>query len=194
MTERIERQERFGLDESEEGLLLKLLAQIQGKEMSPEVFGALCRIVRFPMVELVLLRRTTTEKLEIFLTQKPADDPDFPGEWHIPGGVARLSEKSPEETLERVIREIGYIDKPIAEILMVPGGAAYSNHARGGDVHIITHKLFSDPTNQWEETEAITGGRWFPIDDLPEPFMAHHRKILLFARMRLFVSSAYMAY
>jgi len=92
------------LTTKEENFAVQLLGKVAGK-FSLAIFYALARILRLPAIELLIIR--WNNGWEVYLTQRPSNDPHFPNEWHVTGGLARLSDNSVLDTLNRVAREVG---------------------------------------------------------------------------------------
>ncbi|TAN45671.1 MAG: hypothetical protein EPN26_16080, partial [Rhodospirillales bacterium] len=67
-----------------------------------ELYGAIARLSISVAVEMVCLRRDpATGKLMVLMTQRAADDPLLPGEWHCPGSITRVGEL-PEDVFRRL--------------------------------------------------------------------------------------------
>lgn len=155
-----------GLTYLEELQLIKLLSKI-GPKFSSEVFNAMASILRLPAFEIILLRKGPYGQ-EVLLQQRPENDVHFPYQFHSPGTIARLSDATQGDTLKRLARtEFG--DENIAKQAVL-AGINFSRHARGGEVHII-HYAFANKDQK-------TKGTWFPVDQLPKPFMEHHRPLI----------------
>lgn len=58
-----------------------------------EIFYEVARLAVLPAVEVVPLR-VRDGVVEVFLTQRPNNDPFWPGEWHNPGAIVRPTDES----------------------------------------------------------------------------------------------------
>ncbi len=58
-----------------------------------EIFYQVARLAVLPAVEVVPLR-VGDGMVEVFLTQRPSNDPFWPGEWHNPGTIVRPTDES----------------------------------------------------------------------------------------------------
>lgn len=59
-----------------------------------DLFIALASKITMPTMELLPVRKGKNGDIEVLLTQRPADDPYWPNEWHIPGTVIRASDNA----------------------------------------------------------------------------------------------------
>ncbi|MFA4872172.1 MAG: hypothetical protein WC610_03925 [Patescibacteria group bacterium] len=157
-----------GLIPEEEQLLINLLGKVTPKNMTAGVFNAVAKIFRLPAIELVCLRLGASARTEVLLSQRPADDPIFPGQWHTSGTIARLSDASPFDSLKRLAKKELGITLDLSALSFT--GICYSNHNRGGEIHIIYVYVFYG--------NAPDNHQFFPIDNLPQPFMEHHHAII----------------
>jgi ADP-ribose pyrophosphatase YjhB (NUDIX family) len=82
-----------------------LLSKLKPGFLPFDIFHAVTRLVATPIVEVVPLRLTAAGKVEVLLLQREANDPVWPGQWHVPGTVVRATDTpgSFDDALERVL-------------------------------------------------------------------------------------------
>lgn len=103
-------QSSVGLSEDEVTQAAELLSRLQPGFLPFKIFHQVTRLVATPIVEIVPLRFTQPNKVEILLLQREADDPAWPGQWHVPGTVIRATDTSGsfDDALQRILsQELG---------------------------------------------------------------------------------------
>jgi len=136
-----------------------------------ELFIALASKITMPTMELLPIRRAENGDVEVLLTQRPADDPYWPNEWHIPGTVIRASDNEGtnfSSGVERVLQNelhgtIKMIGKPRS------AGMKFWDVARGRELD----QMFYFETNA--KDADVVEGKFFPANNLPETTMSHHK-------------------
>ena len=158
--------------------LFKLLAEVNPKESyGTALFDALTRLTVTVAVEAVCLRHTTTE-IEVFLVQRSPSETAYPGEWHCPGSATRPGERE-KDVLDRLEKkEFG--GKLLTRKFV--GNCNIPEEARGH---------FFDPVYLCTlgEAEGLRG-KWFPVNDLPEPTVGHHRNHIIPMAVEAFRASS----
>ncbi len=140
-----------------------------------EIFYALMPQVVSAPIELGVFRRKSS-RLEILLTQRPADDPHFtPNGWHMPGVVMIVTDMSEKDALKRLIStELEH------SFLIAP--------RRVGQFFVNAELCPVRPAQSAlyvAKVQDYTGkGTFFPVRDLPENTLAHH-VVLLQEMLRL---------
>lgn len=83
------------------------LRKLERGYLPRDIFLEVARLTPTLTIELAPLRKRDDGALEIFLTQRPADDPNWASQWHIPGTVIRATdEKGSFKTgFERILRD-----------------------------------------------------------------------------------------
>ena len=160
----------------EEQTLIGLLGKVTPQTMTAGVFNAVAKLFRLPAIELVCFRKGTDDQIEVLLSKRPDDDPLFPGQWHSAGTIARLTDATEMHSLDRLAKtELGILGLTMRTSPRL-AGPCYSCHARGGEVHLI-YVMWLDIL------EPIPAHhQFFPVNNLPEPFMEHHREVIRIAR------------
>lgn len=150
------------LSEQEIDRLVGLLSRLEPGFLPLSVFHAVARLVALPIVEVVPLRVKSAGGVEILLLRRPADDPVWPNQLHVPGTVVRASD------------EPGFFDDALARVLAQElDGTSTSSpvfvksmlhmQARGMEAAQIFWVLV-----EGEPTE----GTFYDADDLPEALVA----------------------
>jgi ADP-ribose pyrophosphatase YjhB (NUDIX family) len=87
--------------------LKKVRALNPQQRVPPELFFA--DILERPSLsaELAVLRQTGESEVEIYLTQRPADDPFYPSQWHGPGCMIKTNQTVAEGVEDIMRRELG---------------------------------------------------------------------------------------
>lgn len=96
---------RTQLSSAESRLLLELLDKCVPGALSPEVFNALGRLVVYPAIELIPLRKNQFGDVEVLLISREASDPVWPSMLHMPGTVLRATDSSIEGAFKRLVRD-----------------------------------------------------------------------------------------
>jgi hypothetical protein len=139
-----------------------------------DLFIALASKITMPTMELLPVRRSENGEVEVLLTQRPADDPYWPNEWHIPGTVIRASDNEGTDFLsgvERVMQnELHGTIKMIGKPQYV--GMKFWDVARGRELD----QIFYFETDA-KDTDVIEG-KFFSADNLPESTMVHHKVMI----------------
>lgn len=155
-------------------LLLDLMEWSPSNNVPLEVFLALNRNTVFPGIDLALIRHRAAVP-EVFLTQRPSNDPYFANMWHLPGAIV-VPGATAETTIEvRVLwPDIGISLSGTPDFLMVRDilkGPPGPNHSpRGQEVYRLYQYVLRDEDKEEVETETR---KFFPLDQIPEPFIAH---------------------
>ena len=139
-------------------LLIDLLERLPSPMPYP-AFRALCKRMPSSACELIVLRRKGLA-IEVLLTQRPENDPDWPGVWHYTGSVIRDTDTCFENALHRVLdTEIrSYLREPpkfIADRL--------TSFKRGLTLQRIYIGILDESTPH--------EGKFFDIKSLPQPFI-----------------------
>ncbi|SRR5258708_4611652 len=153
-----------GLTKTEDEILEQLLSKFRGGRISTPVYTELARIIPQPIVELVLLRERNGI-LETLLIARPKDDIAWPGMYHTPGSVLRVSDFDREDqeplngAFERIITE--ELHATLADTPQFAGNFRRIT-ARGpefGVAYIAELK---------ENAQSFPGHIWYPVDGLAE--------------------------
>ena len=135
-----------------------------GDPFGTKLFNAVARITPSIAFEAVALRHNrATEAIEILLRRRADDDTAYPGEWHAAGSVYRQGEDD-RQVADRLEAEFG---TKISDFKFA--GKFYQSEARGtfhSMVFLIT--LLGEP-------RIDDRHQWFPVSQLPENTVEHHR-------------------
>lgn len=85
--------------------LTELLSKLKPGFLPFSVFHAITRLVATPIIEVVPLRRTVDNQVEILLLKRDEKDPVWPNKLHVPGTVVRASDSTGDfsEAFERIL-------------------------------------------------------------------------------------------
>jgi len=171
----------------DERTLIQLLKRLP-QPWSYEMMHALNRVIPMIGVESVILRKSG-DSLEVLLTQRDATDLDWPGYWHVPGSTLRdtdvetnlESEENFENPLFRVwTKELKLSFKQTQRLSAKKCDIILWRHARGACVSTI----FCCRGDGIE----FPVGQFFPVDDLPEPFLGG-QKVVIMAAVRFYLAN-----
>ncbi len=159
-----------GLSEEEEHQFIALASKLDAR-MTAELYNAIALKFATIAVEAVTLR-IKDKVVEVLLAKRSENDVHYAGQWHSPGSILR-AEDAPDE-----IDAIGDFGKAFKRIEV-------ENGCRFKSIQFIDwlfHRVVRGPVLAMVFTCEIDGepenGRFFPIDNLPEPFIEHHRPII----------------
>ncbi len=144
------------------------------KGLGRDLFNAIARLVVVLTPEAACLRRNeTTGALEIYLIQRALDDTAYPGQWHLPGSVMR-----PKEEIDNVFYRL--VQKEIGLAITSKEFAFHFNNPNEERGHFFSLVYFCT----LEPGEGF--GKWFALDALPEPMIAHHKNFVIPTAKALF--------
>lgn len=148
-------------------------ARVLGLVPSDKPYGtalsdALNRMEPHFAFESALLRENPeTHRIEVYLTQRMKIDTAYPGEYHCPGSAVRNGEAW-EDVAKRLARD-EYKSRAKSVTMLHEAGFFYQEE-RGW--------YQSVPSVVTLETESAVG-KWYPVDELPEKTVAHHRDLII---------------
>lgn len=143
-----------------------LLQTIPPGHVSHELFVKLKEHTVSSNVELVPLRiDSETKQIEVFLTERPEDDDFWPGEWHVPG-TAFVPGKNEPDAWGKLFGEELHGIKCTSPVFVTN----HTQHVRRGTerAEIYWVEVLREPKE----------GQFFPIDELPENTIGHHREVI----------------
>lgn len=153
-------------------LLLQKISNPE-KGIGKELFDAIARLVVTLTPEAACLRKNlNTGGVEIYLLQRAGDDSAYPGQWHIPGSVMRPGEEIDDvfSRLEKSEIGIKITSKKFAFHFNNP------KESRGHFFSLVYLCELSDGDGR---------GKWFPIDQLPENIVEHHKTNVISAAVKV---------
>ena len=146
------------------------------KPYGADLFNAIARVSISVAVEAIGIRRNVqTGELEVRLMQRPQNAPAYAGMWHFPGSFIRPGE-SEENVLKRL--EKGEFKAPVRLISRI-GWDNNPHEERGHVMHLL----------YLVEVDDLSDNKWFPIGNLPEPMVDHHRQVLIPVAVKAFKRS-----
>ena len=136
------------------------------KPMGTELFNAVARVTVTVALETVAVREIDGE-ICVYLTKRSSAEA-YPNQWHSPGSALRPGEKISNVFGRLAVREF--------QVPIVVGQFIDNNNGVGEERgHFFTPiylvELAGEPQNP--------RGDWFPIDNLPEKTVKHHREVVI---------------
>ncbi|MDB4978422.1 MAG: hypothetical protein JWM56_608 [Candidatus Peribacteria bacterium] len=160
------------LSPADEQLLVGLLEKLGPSTMPVSVFNALAAKVVLTGIELIILRRHAGW-VEVLLLQRPADDPHWPGQWHIPGTILRNSDApevlNAEGSYRPALLRIQTGELKVRVTNPRPVGSYFHRAERG----VVNSLLFIGKADDNGEE-----GSYFPVDELPDDIIGCHRPMI----------------
>lgn len=157
----------------------ELYAYASGKGLPRWLFETAPRIVPQFSIELAVLR-VNGPQFEVWLRQRPEDDPFWPSQWHMPGTCLYTGGDDLDGMWRRIMRELNkggdvtFDEKPAFAGTLT---TTREERSRGPCAHEIWWAFVKKGTE-------IPGGQFFPLPDFaradraPETVIAHHRRFL----------------
>lgn len=144
--------------------LAQLLGLIRPGKYGTKLFDALARLTVTPAAEACCFRYTTGVGFEVLLRQRGPDEA-YPGQFHCPGSVFRPRETDADLflRLERSEAMTGIHN---------PRLVGHNNHLDEERGHFMALIFLVD-------AEAGPGTQWYPVNNLPEPMVEHHRTMVI---------------
>lgn len=145
-----------------------ILARLQPGFLPPAVFQQLARLSVVSILELVPLRVNSERgTIEVFLLARDDSDPVWPGMLHTPGSVIRPTDVG--NGLEAVLQRLFATELAIEPVPMHFVTTILHDSGRGAESAQI----------YWAElTETPQAGSYYPVDALPESFIASQHDFL----------------
>lgn len=110
----------------------------------------------------LLVFRKNNEGLEVLLEQRPAEDADWPGQWHFHGTVTRTGDTE-EKIWNRLKKELHVEQFPKEPVLAY---VEITQNSRCTTMHAMHYMLLP-------EDVKVPVGKFFPVSKLPEPILSH---------------------
>jgi hypothetical protein len=150
------------LSDEEARAVVAGLAKLEPGFLPFDIFHQLARLNVMPIIEVVPLRTNAQGDTEILLVPRPADDPNWPGQLHIPGTTIRSTDEPGSYTsaLRRILDDELEGTKT-SEPVFVRNVFHYSG--RGME----TSQVY------WVEVGGEpAGGSFYPVNELPETIVS----------------------
>jgi hypothetical protein len=158
-----------GMEEGErEELLVRLLERLKwgpGRLVPPEVFTAICSALTTTGIELVVVRYLSARPC-VLLFRRSNTDKFYAGQWHTPGSLF-YGHETPESVLQRLM------ERELRRLPVLPPrkvGCNWFNTPRGAEVTQLYVTISTD--------DHVGLGEWFPLSDLPDNLIDHHRVLM----------------
>lgn len=132
------------------------------------LYLAVCKHCWGIYFESVALRVGANGTLEVFMTKRGEEDPDWQGYWHVPGTALRYGDMQ-ETAVARLAREYGV---PIHSFTRV--GDAGVGFFKKGDAGRGPGMSLIHVTELEGEPMLNECRRWFDVEYLPEPTVPSH--------------------
>lgn len=142
-------------------------------------FYPMTHVVPHTSFELLIVRDGMLGR-EVFLTKRPANDPEWPNAWHFPGTIMRIKDSFETIKLRLAKNELG--------LTKLPGETQFltmlfdEDKPRGNTLHTF-HTLYVEKIFENEY------GTFFPLSQLPEHMIAFQKTQLTSISSQLKTSS-----
>ncbi|PIQ67645.1 hypothetical protein COY25_04475 [Candidatus Uhrbacteria bacterium CG_4_10_14_0_2_um_filter_41_7] len=131
-------------------------------------FQMLARIVPQCSIELMILKKIEDE-VQIFLIQRPENDPEWPNKWHFPGCIMRFDDTE-KTMLDRLLND-ELQNSNLKPNLAFTYVTTSKTRRRGPCMHLV-HIEKVVPNTEFET------GQFYNINKLPEKTIHHHRDMI----------------
>ena len=143
------------------------------KPYGTELFNAIALLSVSVAVETVSLRRGESG-IEVYMTQRAANDTAYPGEWHCPGSFIRPGEKISDVLRRLEEKETGISFVSVREI------ATFNNpEETRGHIFQVVHLCTINGQGK---------GKWFPLNRLPKKTVGNHRNVIIPLALKAFAT------
>ncbi len=153
-----------------------LLAELMEKSEFPlpaQAFFAWIHNFYVNSTELAIVR-TVGGRKEIFLNQRPANDPFYANMWHMPGVICLPGKTFREMVAIGLMREIG---EACAKSIDIPKTfVMHWDNIEGLRGHTNQFLYLIELTE--EQGRVAEGGKFFPLDTIPTPLVPEHVKMI----------------
>lgn len=140
------------------------LAQLEPGRLPFDIFTEVCRLTVTPVLEVVCFRRDDMGKIEVALLKRPADDPNWPNMYHVPGAVITPVDFDAglDGIVDRVCTEklsVNSVNKPVFVVNEL------CKVKRGVELAVVF---------AIEVEGEIAGGQFHDVDALPDDLIEGH--------------------
>lgn len=165
-----------GYDQAREMAAAALEQIPRGAAFGTRLFNAVTQLSVGTAFEAVALR-DNGEVIEVFMTQRALTETAYPGEWHCPGSYQRADE-GPAEVFARLAKAKEFAG-PIGNWRLV--GLFINRTEERGTTNSVVFLVDIEPGDS---------GKWWPIDQLPQNTVCHHRDTIIPMALRYFTGQA----
>lgn len=149
-----------------------------GTGLGRELFNAIARLTVVLTPEAACLRSDAkTGTVQIYLTQRAADDSAYPGQWHIPGSAMRSGEEIDDVFTRLSQSEIGLA-------ITSKKFAFHFNNPKEARGHFFSLIYLC------ELTDGEARGQWFDVQKLPENIVKHHQETVIPKALEVFLNNS----
>lgn len=131
-------------------------------------FYSMTHVVPCTSFELLIIRNSTFGR-EVFLTKRPANDPEWPNAWHFPGTIIRMKDSFESIKLRLAKSELSLTELPSETQFLTM--LFDEDKPRGNTLHTF-HTLRVDTTFENKN------GKFFPFSQLPEHMIEFQKRQL----------------
>lgn len=149
---------------------VRLLSKLQPGFLPLDIFLGIARLVVTPTVE-VFSFRCRDNRLEILLTQRDSNDLYWPGMYHSPGSVIRATDEIGEFGQLSAYGRIFGDELQASQGEMLPRFWRVSLRQVERGVELAQEYILFVP-------EDFDHGSFYPVFNLPEPMIEHHRTMI----------------
>lgn len=151
-----------GLSPDEVRITAELLSRFQPGFLPLDIFHQIARLTVLTSVEMVPFKLDNAGKTQVLLLRRPSDDMFWPNKLHLPGTIVRATDEG--ENFEGVFQRllVGEMGNP--EVVRGPAifGTVMRPNIRGKETLVMS----------WVQIATNPRGGFYPVDGLPEDFIA----------------------
>lgn len=151
--------------------LAELLSYLEVGGLPLPVFHQIARLTVLPAIEIIPLRLDKHDKLHVLMTQRSADDPVWPNQWHTPGRILRSTDVDDSGTFKNAFAKLIQLELPDTELgEPVLVDTEFRHVQRGAELAAL----------HWAEVleHEGTAATFFPVDSLPTNTISHHKPMI----------------
>ncbi len=140
------------------------LAQLEPGRLPFDIFTEVCRLTVTPVLEIVCFRKGNLGTIEVALLKRPANDPNWPNMYHVPGAVITPTDVHVglEGVIDRICTEKLSIDKVNKPKFIMNDLCKVK---RGVELAVVF---------AIEVEGEIAGGKFHDVDALPDDLIEGH--------------------
>jgi len=135
------------------------------------IFTQVARLVVTPCLELVCFRVAPDGNIQVLLTKRGADDPNWPNQLHSPGTVIRATDVTENGSFDTAISRVVRQELGNMELRTNPKLVTHLFHhvKRGVEIGFVHWTVVSSAPDHCE---------FYDINKLPDNLIEHHHKVI----------------